>query len=291
MRDVTGDAGAPMSVWKRTYLGVQVASLRQLDRGLRQEEAFQLSVAQQTSHEITKASGTMGRYLRELPSADVDVLDYGCGWGGETLWLARQVRSVIGFDVEDSSVSQARAAARDEGISNCSFLSSQDGRIPLDAASVDAVFSTDTFEHVMDLDRAFSEIYRVLRPGGLLVTGFGPLFYSPFGYHLQWVCQVPWAHLVFGLKPIIELRNQTAGTVLKANRWEDTGLNGRVFGEFKSSAAGAGFELLRFDMIPVRGILWLARLPVLGKLFVLGIYCVVRKPLGDQGSVSQSQLT
>jgi cyclopropane fatty-acyl-phospholipid synthase-like methyltransferase len=47
-----------------------------------------------TAHEIAKAPESMGRYLAELDRTDVDVLDFGCGWGGETLWLADRVRSV-----------------------------------------------------------------------------------------------------------------------------------------------------------------------------------------------------
>src|SRR5262249_5946099 len=156
--------------------------------------------------EVSKAAGTMGKYLDELGASAVDVLDFGCGWGGETIWLANRVRSVTGVDTEARNLEQARAALAQAGITNCQFADSAEGYLPFLDCSFDAVFSTDTLEHVMDLDLAFAEIYRVLRPGGRFISTFGPLFYSPQGYHLYWACQVPWAHLLFGLNAICALR-------------------------------------------------------------------------------------
>ena len=184
----------------------------------------------------------------------------------------------MGFDVEPSSIEQAQLALASDGSRNCRFVSSADGRLPIPDASVDAVFSTDTFEHVMDLDLAFSEIFRVLRPGGVLRTAFGPLFYSPYGYHLHWVCQVPYAHLLFGLAPIMELRLERAGTRQQASRWEDTGLNRKRFQDFNAAARNAGFDIVRFDPVPVRGLKFLTKIPLLSDLFIFGVDCVARKP-------------
>jgi ubiquinone/menaquinone biosynthesis C-methylase UbiE len=260
------------------WLSFRVALLRWCDRFFRTEARLHMSAAEQSHHEMRKASGTMGRYLAECDSRDIDVLDFGCGWGGETLWLAERVRSVIGFDVQRDSIEQAERALVAHGAKNCRFVSSHDGRVSLPDASVDAVFSTDTFEHVMDLGLAYSEIFRVLRPGGTLRTAFGPLFYSPYGYHLQWVCQVPYAHLLFGLKPILELRRERAGTDLRAQRWEDTGLNRKRFADFETAMRAAGFEMARCEAVPVKGLTIATRIPGLRDLLTFGIDCVARKP-------------
>jgi SAM-dependent methyltransferase len=252
--------------------------LRVLDRWLRSGETRPKTPEEQTSHEVRKASASMGRYLDQLPRRDVDVLDYGCGWGGETLWLAPRVRSVVGVDVDEASLDQARRACAGSAVRNCRFVSSDNGRIPLPDASVDAVFSTDTFEHVMDLDVAFAEIARVLRPSGLLVTQFGPLFYSPYGYHMQWACRVPYAHLLFGLDAVLALRADRVGHTWTASSWEATGLNCRRFREFRRAAASSGLELLRFVPIPVLGLTLLARLPWLGDLMTFGVDCLARRP-------------
>ena len=258
---------------------VQVTLLRWLDRLCRREQRSQLSAAEQTAHELAKASGSMGRYLAACEHSNIDVLDFGCGWGGETIWLAQHVRSVVGVDVERSAIDQAEATRTTKHVTNCRFVWCPDGTLPLDENSVDAVFSTDTFEHVMDLDHAFSEILRVLRPGGLIRTTFGPLFYSPYGYHLHWACQVPYAHLLFGIGPVLALRNERAGTVLEARTWEETGLNRKRFADFERSIIRAGLEIVRLERVPVRGLQRLAKLPFVGDLLTFGVDCTARKPV------------
>jgi SAM-dependent methyltransferase len=41
---------------------------------------------------------------------------------------------------------------------------------PLERAQYEAAFANYVLEHVPDLDRAASEIFRILKPGGILVT-------------------------------------------------------------------------------------------------------------------------
>jgi ubiquinone/menaquinone biosynthesis C-methylase UbiE len=54
------------------------------------------------------------------------------------------------------------------------------------ADSFDRIFSVNCFEHVDNMEKAFSEMYRVLKPGGMLFTIFGPIWSSPVGHH-TWV--------------------------------------------------------------------------------------------------------
>jgi SAM-dependent methyltransferase len=254
--------------------------LRVMDRVFPPNPTAFRSGEQQTKHEIVKAAETMGGYLAELggPRArDLDVLDFGCGWGGETLWLAERVRSVCGVDVNATAIAQARTAAATVG--NCRFEWSEDGRLPFPDASFDAVLSTDTFEHVMDLDLAFGEIARVLRPGGSLLTRFGPLFFSPQGYHLYWACQVPYAHLLFGLKSMAAMRTRRGGSATTPATWQDLGLNGKRFDDYARSVKASGLEVVRFAPIPVKGLKMAAKVPVLKNLFIFGVDCHVRRPL------------
>jgi ubiquinone/menaquinone biosynthesis C-methylase UbiE len=142
--------------------------LRTLDRVFPPNPQAFMAPQEQTQYEVGKASETMGDYLAELGSqtGDLDVLDFGCGWGGETLWLAERTRSVCGVDIDPDAVLHAKKVCTESGINNCRFEWSQDGHLPFPDRSFDAVFSTNTFEHVNNLDQAFNEILRVLRPGG-----------------------------------------------------------------------------------------------------------------------------
>jgi SAM-dependent methyltransferase len=248
--------------------------LRRLDRLFPPNRAAYLTPQAQTDRELAKADSTMGSFLAELGRTDVDVLDYGCGWGGETRWLAERVRSAVGFDVDPDAIAQARQAAGDR----CRFVQSGNGLIPLPDQSVDAVFSCDTFEHVMDLELAFRELFRVLRPNGRLLTQFGPLFYSPHGYHLYWACQVPWAHLLFGLPAILQLREERSGNRNREATWQETGLNGFRFDDYRRAALAAGFRFVRFKALPVRGLTVLTRLPLLRHLFIFGIDAHLERP-------------
>jgi SAM-dependent methyltransferase len=263
----------------------RVRLLRALDHWFRGEShAKPMTIEELTTHEVAAPGASAGAYLAELPSRDVDVLDFWCGSGGEAIWLAPKLRSVVGVDTKRSNIQQARRAVSRARLSNCTFQLMKDDCIPLPDASVDAVFSTGAFEHVMDLRLAFSEIARVLRPGGILATKFGPLFYSPYGYHMQWACRVPYAHLLFGLDPVMTLGRERTGQLLDVQDWRETGLNCCRFADFRRAALASGLELRRFDAIPVLGVRPLTRVPVLRDLFIFGIDCVLRRPVRTTGA-------
>jgi SAM-dependent methyltransferase len=219
----------------------------------------------QCTYEVAKAPASMGAYLARLGRTDLDVLDFGCGPGGETRWLAARVRSVIGVDIDPDAIAQARAHAAP----NTRFVESL-ADVP--DASVDAIVSTNVFEHVMDLPATFRALRRVLRPGGHLISEWGPLFYSPFGYHLRWACQVPYAHLVGGLPAIVALRTARAryppGPITS---WQDVGLNGATPDDYQRAILHAGFEVREFTRIPVKGFHLGTCLPYASRWFTFGL--------------------
>jgi SAM-dependent methyltransferase len=232
-------------------------------------------------YEYAKAAGSFARAIDELGGsaalADKTVLDFGCGWGGETAWLAQRVGQAIGCDIDPHSLHAAEAFQWQRSIPNLRFHLIRDGRIPLPDAGVDAVLSTNVFEHVMQPAAMLAEIHRVLRPGGRFITTFGPLFHSPRGYHLCWATQAPWAHLIFGRDAVIAVRN-TRRTPIAPRSWEDTGLNRITFRRFAAAVHNVGLQIVRLRRIPVRGCGPLARVPLLGDLVTFGIDAHLRRP-------------
>jgi ubiquinone/menaquinone biosynthesis C-methylase UbiE len=171
-------------------------------------------------------------------------------------------------DVDADNLAQAGRALAASGRSNCRFV---EGMTTIADNSVDAVFSTDCFEHVQDLPATFRELHRILRPGGSVISRWGPLFYSPYGYHLRWACQVPYAHMIGGLNAVRALRSARAAHIADAYSWRELGLNGRMFADYRTAAREAGFTLARFTPIPVKGLVPLVYLPWLNRFFIFGI--------------------
>ncbi len=69
--------------------------------------------------------------------------------------------------------------------------------LPLGDSTADLVYSVNCLEHIPDLTSYIRESHRVLRTGGILYNATEPLFYSPFGHHLQEIFPLPWGHLLW----------------------------------------------------------------------------------------------
>lgn len=113
------------------------------------------------------------RFVREWLAARTagrDVLDYCCGNGETALWLAAHGANVVGIDISPVSVQNATAAAVERGlrerarfvVMDAEQMEFPDGRF--DFVTVNGVL------HHLDLDKAYAELARVLRPGGQVIA-------------------------------------------------------------------------------------------------------------------------
>ena len=94
------------------------------------------------------------------------VLDLGCGWGENTLLLARRGALVYGMDISDALLKVARQRMRMNGVdSGVTFFVSSAHDIALEDESVDVVFGIAILHH-LELAPVAREVKRVLRPGG-----------------------------------------------------------------------------------------------------------------------------
>lgn len=94
------------------------------------------------------------------------LLDVGCGGGYLCEDFAKIGFDVTGIDPSQNTLSAARAHAAQSGLS----INYEEGRaeaIPFDDSSFDYVSCCDVLEHVDDINKAISEIARVLKSGGL----------------------------------------------------------------------------------------------------------------------------
>jgi ubiquinone/menaquinone biosynthesis C-methylase UbiE len=59
---------------------------------------------------------------------------------------------------------------------------------------IDIIYSGSVLEHVRDLDAAFKEMHRILKPGGLIIHCYNP-FFCPNGGHALGITDSPWGHV------------------------------------------------------------------------------------------------
>jgi len=132
--------------------------------------------------QITEKYGGMAEEIRKICGTlnGKSVLDVGCDVKGElicTLKNKYQPESVVGINP------RATPTFFSQG---CSIMNADARLIPFPNETFDIIVSLAAFEHFNDLDKAFLEMYRVLKPNGLLYTKFGPIWSSAWGHHL-WI--------------------------------------------------------------------------------------------------------
>ena len=97
------------------------------------------------------------------------VLDLGSG-AGLDVFVARQVVGttghVIGVDMTAEMIAKARENTRQSGFKNIEFRLGEIEHLPVRSSTVDVVISNCVLNLVPDKQRAFTEIFRVLKPGG-----------------------------------------------------------------------------------------------------------------------------
>ena len=110
---------------------------------------------------------------RNIGLADEVVLDIGCGTGGPSIVLARDLGAgrVVAIDVEAPLLARAAEHAAAEGVADrIAFMPVEPGPLPFEDESFDLVFSKDALIHIADKAAIYREALRVLRPGGAFVA-------------------------------------------------------------------------------------------------------------------------
>jgi arsenite methyltransferase len=106
--------------------------------------------------------------VAELKEGDV-VLDLGSGGGIDVILSARRVGPsgiAYGLDMTEEMLALARRHAEEAGVRNAIFLRGLMEDVPLPAESVDVVISNCVVNLSVDKPAVFSELARVLKPGG-----------------------------------------------------------------------------------------------------------------------------
>ncbi len=148
-------------------------------RGLRESDPdYGFYTSNRKFYSITRASRTFVREWLRHRCVGKRVLDYGCGNGDMSFFCSEHGAETVGIDISETSVQNARTEAVFRGIADrsrflvmdCEATGFKDGEF--DLICVSGVL------HHLDLERAFAEIARVLRPSGEVICN-EPLAHNP----------------------------------------------------------------------------------------------------------------
>src|SRR6267378_2085663 len=151
-------------------------------------------------------------------------LDLGCGSGWATRLLSRLVGDepegfgqVVGLDVSDEMIRQARAASRD--FENILYVWGSAQQIPWEENFFDKVLSVESFYYYADQDRTLTELFRVMAPHGRLFILIN--LYKDNPYSLQWVDKLKVPVHVRSEAEYVELLRKHACEKVEARRIPD----------------------------------------------------------------------
>ena len=107
-------------------------------------------------------------YFAKIKECD-SVLDLGCAAGIDSFITSCIVGPngfVYGLDITTSLLEIARANVNQNPLKNIEFINGDIESLPFDNNSIDVVISNGVFSLLPDKQKAFHEIYRVLKQGG-----------------------------------------------------------------------------------------------------------------------------
>ncbi len=224
--------------------------------------------------------------------ADKTIVDIGCGAGGKSLFYASiGAKEVIGVEILKKYEEEATALAESLGLSDkFRFVAADAAKLPFESDSIDTIIMNDAMEHVAKPDEVLDECLRVLKKGGRLFVNFPPINH-PLGAHLSDLIYIPWVHLFFSEKTLIEAykilcKNVPDGDERIAFRISKRENGDEYFSYINHMSIKRFNRILKeksispayISHIPLRGFLKpLSKLPLLKECFVKMVVCVLEK--------------
>jgi SAM-dependent methyltransferase len=193
---------------------------------------------------LSEAAKFINRFDGRVNVFGKSILDFGCGYGSMSFFLAQNgARRVVGVDIDSDRVAFARNKLNSE-------FSNLSGRIEFALPSelgqerFDLVVSEDCFPHYRDPVGVMKSFRDFLGDAGQVVIGFSPLWKSSYGGQIRYMTKVPWAHLLFPERIIMRERkryrpNENARTFSEVRG----GLNKMTYSKFLETIRDSGYKI------------------------------------------------
>ncbi len=148
---------------------------------------------------------------RKFDLTGMQVLDFGCGMGGMSLWYAHNWDcKVHAVDIDGQHIQVAKLVQEKHGVTNVLFEKRDILAKPLEG-SYDFIFMNDVAEHIdyPILERILRQLAKVVSAKGRLFISYPP-WRSPYASHVTHIVGLPWCQFLPKrmLLNLIEKNNQ-----------------------------------------------------------------------------------
>ena len=152
----------------------------------------------------------------------------------------------------------------------------------------DVVLSHEALEHIQEPEKFLMRLRTLVKPTGIVVLAFGPLFRCPFGDHMGGFFRIPipWRGVLFSEQAILRLFRERFRPTDTASRYQDItgGLNLMRYSEFMKSAMSLGWTFEYLDVNPqlkkLKPVYWLSKvltgIPHVQDYIAGSVYAVMR---------------
>jgi 2-polyprenyl-3-methyl-5-hydroxy-6-metoxy-1,4-benzoquinol methylase len=216
---------------------------------------------------------------------DKEILDFGCGGGYQVIALAKSdAKYVVGIDINHGALSKAQDMANALDLQQKVKFSNvlEDTH----KGKFDIVITQNSMEHFRDPIEVLLEMKSALKKEGVMLITFGPLWFAPYGSHMQFFTKLPWINLLFSEETVMKIRSNFRHDGAKKYEEVEGRLNRMTVTKFENIIATMGLviEYKRYDC--VKGFNFLGKIPFLRELFINHITCLLRtyEPLKSRNS-------
>jgi SAM-dependent methyltransferase len=238
------------------------------------------------------------RFFSRMPELSFEgrsVLDYGCGGGTTSIFAAEHgARRVLGVDIGSVAGGEWWLENKYPELRDVIEFRQIEDAGDIGDERFDLVISKNTIEHVADPVGYVRDMAGLLAPDGQLVVGFGALWKSPLGGHIQHMTKFPWAHLLFPETVILRERRRYRPDE-DPQRFEDIkgGLNRMTLAKFNAVMEQANLERVYFvtnrnDRLIAKVLDGFSKVPGLQEYFTFSVHSIWRVPAANDAAGTTS---
>ena len=232
------------------------------------------------------------KYTQNMMLKNKTVVDIGCGPAGKSLYFASHgAKKVYGVDMLEQYKKESMKLAEKLGVKDrFEFVSCDSTRLPFPDGFADTIILNNTMEHLAEPEKSLMEMERILSKNGRIYINFPP-YYHPSGAHLTDAVFIPWVHLLFSDKVLIEAYKKLVSGLpdgesrikFRISKRDDgteyfSYINKMTVKRFRQIVKELDMKPVYYEEVPLRPyLLLLARIPVIKEMFIRTVVCVFEK--------------